>query len=59
MFMDTFISAASVKDMNYLEFTKVSTWCPNVNAPSRFRKPLYKEFLVQMNMKMNVELLSP
>ncbi len=46
MLMDTPLSTASVKDIDYLKFTKVPSWCQNVNAPPNFRKILYKEILL-------------
>jgi hypothetical protein len=45
MLMDTLYV---VKDMNQMAFTRVPEWCPSVNSPPSFKKPVYKEILVQM-----------
>jgi len=45
MLMDT---SYVVKDMNQMAFTRVPEWCPSVNSPPSFKKPVYKEILVQM-----------
>ncbi len=47
-----------VKDMNQMAFTRVPEWCPSVNSPPSFKKPIYKEILVQMNKKQTLELFS-